>query len=232
MGHYQNIYRHHAHLYDCLISAEDADQHLLPAMERLLDFEGKRILDIGTGTGRIPQLLQPMVRQVYGLDLHLGMLQEQALKPFQSGGNWQLVQADLRRLPFPGGFFDGVTAGWAIGHFQSWFSKNWSAQVDGAIQEMVRVTRPGGSLMIIETLGTGSLEPAPPSIGLGNYYHRLEKYWGFIRTIITTDYKFQNLDEAVDLSRFFFGEQLADRVRQNKWVRLPEWTGIWHRHRS
>lgn len=232
MDHYQNIYRNHARCYDRLISAEDVDHHLLPAIERLLDIEGKRILDVGTGTGRIPHLLRTRAGQLYGLDLHLEMLEEQALKLSPSTGNWHLVQADLRHLPFPGCYFDGVTAGWAIGHFQSWFSEDWPAHVDSAIQEMARVTRSGGSLMIIETLGTGSLKPAPPSIGLRNYYHHLENYWGFIRTTISTDYQFNNLEEAVDLSGFFFGEKMAARVSQNRWVRLPEWTGIWHRIQS
>jgi len=228
MDHYQNIYRNHAQRYDRLISAEDADHHLLPAFEQVLDFKGKRILDVGTGTGRIPQLLQPQAGQLYGLDLHLGMLKEQTFKLSPAAANWYLVQADLRYLPFPERYFDGVTAGWAIGHFQSWFSIDWRMQVDSAIQEMVRVTRHGGSLVIIETLGTGTNEPAPPSIGLANYYHHLENYWGFIRTTISTDYQFQNLEDAVDLSGFFFGEQMAARVRQNQWVRLPEWTGIWY----
>jgi ubiquinone/menaquinone biosynthesis C-methylase UbiE len=232
MDPYQNIYRNHAHRYDRLISAEDTDQHLLPAMERLLAPEGKQILDVGTGTGRIPQLLHSKTGRCYALDLHLGMLKEQARKISPSAGRWHLVQADLRHLPFPDNYFDGVTAGWAIGHFLSWFFEDWPAQVDGGIQEMARVTKSGGALVIIETLGTGSLEPAPPRIRLGNYYNRLEKHWGFVRTTISTDYQFQNLDEAVDLTGFFFGEQMAAKVLQNHWVRLPEWTGIWYKQIS
>ncbi len=232
MVHYRKIYNRHADIYDRLISAEDTDKHLLPAMEQILDFKDKLVLDLGTGTGRIPQLLRNKVNQIFGLDLHLGMLQEQSYKIESSGGNCQLVQADLLQLPFPNHYFEIVTAGWAIGHFQSWFTGSWPAQVDKAIQEMIRVTRPNGTLLIIETLGTGSLKPEPPSIGLNNYYHYLEKNWGFIRTTISTDYQFQNLEEAIELAGFFFGEQMAFKIQENNWVRLHEWTGIWHKHKS
>jgi hypothetical protein len=38
------------------------------------------------------------------------------------------------------------------------------------------------------------------------------------------------LDEALELSRFFFGDELADRVERNRWVILPECTGVWWRN--
>jgi hypothetical protein len=94
---------------------------------------------------------------------------------------------------------------------------------------MMRVTKTGGFLMIIETLGTGSDVPGPPSKGLERYYNRLENIWGFTRQIISTDYLFDNLEEAVELSEFFFGHELSSKIRMNHWRRLPEWTGIWRK---
>ncbi len=29
------------------------------------------------------------------------------------------------------------------------------------------------------------------------------------------------------ITEFFFGAELAQMIRQNNWVRLPEWTGVW-----
>jgi hypothetical protein len=71
------------------------------------------------------------------------------------------------------------------------------------------------------------LTPAPPTPGLANYYAWLENEWGFSRQQIQTDYQFWDLDEAIELANFFFGAELADKVRENNWVRLPEWTGVW-----
>jgi len=53
---------------------------------------------------------------------------------------------------------------------------------------MVRVVKPGGSIIIIETLGTGFTEPAPPEI-LKPYYEYLASRW-FTLVSIRTDYLF------------------------------------------
>jgi hypothetical protein len=55
----------------------------------------------------------------------------------------------------------------------------------------------------------------------------LEQAHGFSRTWIRTDYRFASLPEAEDLTRFFFGDGLADRVADEALVVLPECTGIW-----
>jgi len=49
----------------------------------------------------------------------------------------------------------------------------------------------------------------------------------FSRVRIRTDYRFASLPEAEDLTRFFFGDGLADRVADEALVVLPECTGIW-----
>ena len=38
---------------------------------------------------------------------------------------------------------------------------------------------------------------------------------------------FESLAEAEELARFFFGDDMADKVLEEKWVILPECTGIW-----
>jgi hypothetical protein len=50
---------------------------------------------------------------------------------------------------------------------------------------------------------------------------------GFERGWIRTDYRFESLDEAVELSSFFFGQEMGAKVRENGWRVLPECTGIW-----
>ena len=232
MDHYINIYSNHADIYHRMIAAEDVDGNLLPALQKVAPFSGKRVLDLGSGSGRIPLLAHPKAEQIIALDLHRGMLKEQQVQRERQNGTWELLQGDLRVLPFPENSFDLITAGWAIGHFQSWHNASWHAQVDKAISEMLRVVKPDGALIIIETLTTGSTIPAPPTERLGEYYNRLESKWGFTRQEVSTDYQFQDLEEAVSLSEFFFGEALAKKVQDNNWVRLPEWTGVWGKQAS
>jgi hypothetical protein len=92
---------------------------------------------------------------------------------------------------------------------------------------MHRVVTAKGALIIMETLTTGSLTPAPPSQGLADYYAWLENEWGFSRQEVSTDFQFAGIDEAVARTEFFFGPDLASKVRENGWTRIPEWTGVW-----
>ncbi|HEY4718334.1 MAG TPA: hypothetical protein VIH14_04915, partial [Anaerolineales bacterium] len=103
------------------------------------------------------------------------------------------------------------------------------AQVERAMAEMHRATRAGGTLIILETLGTGVQEPAPPNAALAAYYHWLEREQGFSRRVVATDYDFGSVPRAAELCGFFFGEPLAARVKANGWQRVPEWTGVWSR---
>lgn len=227
MDHFRTIYKTSADKYHQLIAAEDADGNIGRELEMIADFHGKRILDLGSGTGRIPLLLHGQTSQTIALDLHKAMLHEQVSQRTKIAGYWDLAQADMRALPSQDHWADIVIAGWALGHFQDWYAEDWQRQVDQAINEMSRVSKPQGCLIIIETLGTGSLEPAPPHQGLAEYYDRLEKTWGFERREIRTDYQFDSVDEAIEKTEFFFGPELSEKIRINNWSRLPEWTGVW-----
>jgi ubiquinone/menaquinone biosynthesis C-methylase UbiE len=227
MDHFQAIYAAHAAEYHRMIAAEDRDGQLLPAIERVVPLRGKRVIDLGTGTGRLPLLFGGQAAQVVGLDLHRDMLRQHAAQRQLQGGRWWLAQGDMRHLPFHSAWADVVTAGWAIGHLRSWFADDWQAQIGRVLDEMHRVVAPGGVLIILETLSTGSLTPAPPHTALAEYYDWLEQSWGFQRETIPTDYHFASVEEAVARTEFFFGPDLAAKIRAQGWARLPEWTGVW-----
>jgi ubiquinone/menaquinone biosynthesis C-methylase UbiE len=133
--------------------------------------------------------------------------------------------ADHRDLPLPDDSADVVISGWSIGYFVGWSGRTWLDDVRATLAEMVRVARGGGTLVILETLGTGFESPTPPP-ELIPYYEFLEAH-GFTSTWIRTDYKFESLAEAESLTRFFFGGEMAEKVLGNNWMVLPECTGIW-----
>jgi ubiquinone/menaquinone biosynthesis C-methylase UbiE len=227
MEHFENIYATKAKEYHQMIIPEDVDGNLLPALQQIVSLENTTLLDLGSGTGRIPILVHKLVKQAIALDLNYPMLQEQKKQQQHIASSWPLVNGDNRFLPFPDDCANVVTAGWTIGHLRGWFDNDWQNQIGQILTEMERVTVPGGCLLIMETLTTGALEPAPPTPGLAEYYAWLEGDWGYTRHTIQTDYQFASVDDAVEKTEFFFGPELAETIRQNEWARLPEWTGLW-----
>jgi ubiquinone/menaquinone biosynthesis C-methylase UbiE len=225
--HFIQIYKHQAEAYHRLIAPEDVEGNLRPALERVTSLRGKRVLDLGTGTGRLPLLFGQETAQMICLDLHTGMLQEHQRQRDQQQGPWSLIQGDMRRLPIPTAWAEVVTAGWALGHFTGWYGEDWLNQANQVLQEMHRVVTPEGAIIILETLTTGSLTPAPPTPGLAQYYRWLEESWGFTRQEVQTDYQFADVEEAARQTEFFFGPGLATTIREKGWSRLPEWTGVW-----
>src|SRR5688572_23898936 len=51
------MYESQAEAYDALISAEDADGALLGALTAVAPVAGRRVVDVGAGTGRFARLL-------------------------------------------------------------------------------------------------------------------------------------------------------------------------------
>jgi ubiquinone/menaquinone biosynthesis C-methylase UbiE len=227
MDHYQEIYAFRSMQYHRMITVEDVDGNLLPAIERIAPIDDNNILDLGSGTGRLPLQFYNRAAHIVAFDLSAGMLGEQKTQQQKVDGDWGLVQGDIQLLPFPNRWADLTTAGWTIGHFQGWYPKDAMERVSQVLMEMQRVTKPGGAMIILETMTTGSLTPAPPTEALGAYYSFLEEQWGFTRQVIRTDYQCRSVDDAASLLGFFFGPGLVEKIRHNRWARVPEWTGVW-----
>ncbi|MBU6233440.1 MAG: ubiquinone/menaquinone biosynthesis methyltransferase [Acidobacteria bacterium] len=95
---------------------------------------GSRVLDVAAGTGDFCRELTSQGMQPVATDLSYGMM--------DVGGDFApRVQADAARLPFRDASFDGVTCGYALRNF---------TDLQGAISEMSRVTRPGGRVVFLE----------------------------------------------------------------------------------
>lgn len=224
---FEHIYAHEAERYDRLVSREDQRGHLFAALDEIAPFSGLRVADLGAGTGRITRLLALLAREVVALDASHAMLREAHARLEESGlTNWRLVQAHNEALPLASASVDLVVEGWSFGHAVGWHPDRWQQVIDQMLHEARRILRPGGTLILIETLGTGVKQPQPPTEGLAALY----RYWeaqGFQHRWIRTDYQFESVDEADELTRFFFGDALADRVRHEKLLILPECTGLW-----
>lgn len=229
MDHFIEIYRNKTDKYHQMISFEDHENNLLSTIESITRLADASIIDLGSGTGRLPILFKPFKPNLVALDISYQMLFEQKTQMIANGDAWDIAQGDIRILPFRDAWADLTTAGWAAGHFCAWYPEKWQEYIDTVVGEMLRVTKDDGTVMIMETLGTGQEIPAPPTKDLARYYQQLEEKWGFNREEVRTDYKFASVEEAKQNTAFFFGEALSKKIEEEQWQILPEWTGVWHR---
>lgn len=226
MVDHKQAYQSEAKQYDQLVSFEDYEHNLLPAIRKAGFMEGMAVLELGAGTGRLTTLLQPLVKKIMALDLSHSMLKVANKRLLKSYGNsWLTAAADHRQLPVKDHCADTVIAGWSICYLADWFPATWQVELDKAFKEMDRVLIKHGRIILIETQGTGFESPHPPE-HLYNYFEYLNRS-GFESFWIRTDYQFPELETAVKISGFFFGDEMAKKVEQNKWLILPECTGIW-----
>jgi ubiquinone/menaquinone biosynthesis C-methylase UbiE len=230
---HEQIYAGNAEQYDALVAAEDCDGALVPAIEAICaesgSLSGAAVLEVGVGTGRIARAIARRIGRLVAVDRAPAMLAlaRRHLAAIDGAAPWQLHEADARALPVDSGWADVAIAGWVFGHFRSWMPDDWQHQVALALGEMRRALRPGGTLIVIETLGTGSEVPAPPTPELAEYFAWLERAHGLERRAIRTDYRFADVATAAAITGFFFGDAFAERVRREGWSRVPECTGLW-----
>ena len=225
----RKIYQSEGDRYEALISREDHQGNIPHAIDEIINVNGLDVLDLGAGTGRLTLLLAPRVKSIRAFDVSAAMLRVCRERLVASGlSNWQVDVADHRQLPVRDHSADLVVSGWSISYLAVWNQKNGSAELDKWLMEMKRVLRQNGMIILLESLGTGNEEPIRLE-HVESTYQWLDAN-GFENKWIRTDYKFESLEEAIDLSRFFFGDELGDKVEQNQWVILPECTGLWWRN--
>jgi ArsR family transcriptional regulator len=100
------------------------------------------LLDIGTGTGRVLEVMAPKVERAVGLDLSREMLAVARVNLERAGaGNCSIRQGDMYQLPLPGASFDAVVIHQVL---------HYAQEPERAVAEAARVLRPGGRLVIAD----------------------------------------------------------------------------------
>ena len=222
----RKIYQNDGDRYEALISREDYQGNIMKALDEIVNPDGKDILDLGAGTGRLAVMLVPRARSVRAFDASDEMLRVCRQKLEASGlSNWKVEVADHRQLPVENASADLAVSGWSVAYLHVWNPETWRGELEKWLGEMRRVLRRGSFIVLFESLGTGNEEPIELE-HLTEYYPWLDEA-GFQKKWIRTDYKFRSVEEAEELSRFFFGDELGDKVKENNWVVLPECTGVW-----
>jgi demethylmenaquinone methyltransferase/2-methoxy-6-polyprenyl-1,4-benzoquinol methylase len=99
---------------------------------------GEVILDLAAGTGTSSRTFTTTGARCVACDFSLGMLRVGARRPAQSV---RFVAGDALDLPFADATFDAVTISFGLRNV---------ADPDAALAQLLRVTRPGGALVVCE----------------------------------------------------------------------------------
>lgn len=139
---FEALYGRFAWAYDWVSRTFFLDQWRVWQKAAIPYLRGKRVLEVGMGTGNMQIELRKAGYQVWGVDLSSHMLRQAARKarrlrlpPFRA------CQARAQALPFPTGQFDSVV---------STFPSDYIIE-PSALMEINRVLRPGGRLIIVPT---------------------------------------------------------------------------------
>lgn len=139
----QAYFARHAHDWDEVRRLHSSDKAIEEAIAGALGGSSLgRLLDIGTGTGRMAELFADRADHIVALDKSLAMLRVARAKlQHLPADRVELVQGDFASLPFPDASFDTVLFHQVL-HF---------AQAPGAaLAEAARVIRPDGRIAIAD----------------------------------------------------------------------------------
>lgn len=126
--------------YDQFSKGYDDQRHL--GYHRFLDesevritepYLGQRVLEAGCGTGLVAERLSERCESMNGFDLSFGMLKKAKARVSR------VSQAAITDLPFANDLFDTVVSFKVLAHIPD---------IERALSEMARVTKPGGYLVL------------------------------------------------------------------------------------
>jgi demethylmenaquinone methyltransferase/2-methoxy-6-polyprenyl-1,4-benzoquinol methylase len=115
------------------------------AIRRLKKVNPRLILDVATGTGDMAILANEILKpqKITGIDISAEML-AQGRKKVQKAGlsrEIELIQGDSETINFETNSFDAIMVAFGVRNFE---------HLEQGLAEMLRVLKPGGSVMILE----------------------------------------------------------------------------------
>jgi len=167
---------------------------------------GQRILDLAAGTGASSVALAASGAEVVAADFSPGMIAEGKRR---HGGvaNLSFVEADATALPFEDDAFDAVTISFGLRNVN---------EPKKALAEMLRVTAPGGRLVICEF----SHPRSPVFAGLYRFYN--DRVLPVVaRTMSSNAAAYDYLNESI--------RDWPDQTTLSSWLREAGWTHVAHR---
>jgi demethylmenaquinone methyltransferase/2-methoxy-6-polyprenyl-1,4-benzoquinol methylase len=170
---------------------------------------GQRILDLAAGTGASSVSLARSGAEVVAADFSPGMIAE-GRRRHRGIPNLTFIEADATALPFEDGEFDAVTMSFGLRNV------NEPAK---ALGELLRVTKPGGRLVVCEF----SHPPSPAFNGLYHFYN--DRILPVVaKTVSSNAEAYDYLNESI--------KDWPDQRTLSAWIRAAGWTDVAYRNLS
>lgn len=112
------------------------------AVKMLKALKPVKVLDVATGTADFAiEALHSGATEIVGVDISEGMLAVGRQKVQTYGGRIRLERGDSENLQFADNSFDAIIVAFGVRNFEN---------LQKGLQEMLRVLRPGGTLLVLE----------------------------------------------------------------------------------
>lgn len=168
---------------------------------------GDRVLDLAAGTGTSSAALAATGATVVAADFSPGMIAE-GRRRFGHLPNIDFVEADATNLPFDDNEFDAVTISFGLRNV---------ADPRKALAEMLRVTKPGGRLVVCE------FSTPPVSLVRAGYNLYIAKIMPLIVRLISSNSEaYTYLNDSI--------RAWPNQKRLARWVRDAGWSHVAYRN--
>ncbi|GGZ77437.1 bifunctional demethylmenaquinone methyltransferase/2-methoxy-6-polyprenyl-1,4-benzoquinol methylase UbiE [Algibacter mikhailovii] len=167
------------------------------------------ILDIATGTGDLAiNLSETNASKIIGLDISSGMLEIGKTKINKKGldSKIDMILGDSENMPFEDDSFDAITVAFGIRNFEN---------LENGLKEILRVLKPGGAFVILET---SVPTKTPFKQGYKLYTNNIMPFIG--KTFSKDQSAYAYLSESASV--FPYGENLNNILRKMGFINVED----------
>lgn len=209
-------------LFALMTQAIDPEERISATMQAAAPIAERRLLDVGAGVGDRTIQYARLAAHVYALEPD-----PQAL-PILRGriksspvSNVTVVPAGAEEIPLEDNSVDVAYATWA--YF-------FGPGSETGLQEVERVLRPGGELVVVQNYGQDELARFwDPSEAECETWPPWFAEHGFSCQVIDTTWTFRTQDEALAVLEFLWGERARAYVLEHEQVEFGYRVAVYHR---
>jgi len=206
------IYYHNNGIYNRLATAEDHPGLIIDYLKPLI--KDSVMLDAGCGTGKYIELFAPLATNITGVDISKPQLDSADLNTALFN-NVTLVNVSADSIPIETNSIDMIIGSWFLGTV---LEEEKRVRI---LEELNRVLRPTGSIILIENDSGGEFEEIRGRID--NLENRTTAYneWLItkasfsVKKKINTYFKFDSPEECYNVIGTIWGEHVASKTKSD-----------------